>query len=173
MVSGCLGLGGLWLGHVEIPASIPDGGSLDCYGSDEAKRTGAVREGADAPDATLDLSLETLEAVGGAKPCPMGLGEGEEDRRRGEAIPEALHRLGHLAAETHDEGVQSLASLGPRGSLEDGGGLLPEPASESPGGLGEDVPGQMDRAPLELGFGQGQTGGGGEAGVTIGETPCT
>lgn len=31
------------------------------------------------------------------------------------------------------------------------------------------VPGQMDRAPLELSFGQGQAGSGGEAGVTIGD----
>lgn len=99
----------------------------------------------------------------------MGLGEGEEDRRRGEAILEALHRLGNLATETDEEGVQSLASLWQRGGLEDGGGLSAKPASESPGGLGEDVPGQVDRASLELGFGQGQTGGGSEAGVAIGD----
>ena len=52
--------------EIEVAAFAPDRSSPQSNGGDEAERTGSVGEGAGAPDPTLDLGVQALEAVRGA-----------------------------------------------------------------------------------------------------------
>ena len=52
--------------EIEVAAFAPDRSSPQSNGGDEAERTGSVGEGAGAPDSTLDLGMQALEAVRGA-----------------------------------------------------------------------------------------------------------
>ena len=64
---GCLGdLLGFEKREIEVAAFAPDRSSLQSNRGDEAERTGSVGEGAGAPDPTLDLGVQALEAVRGA-----------------------------------------------------------------------------------------------------------
>ena len=52
--------------EIEVAAFAPDRSSPQSNRGDEAERTGSVGEGAGAPDPTLDLGVQALEAVRGA-----------------------------------------------------------------------------------------------------------
>ena len=52
--------------EIEVTALAPDRSSPQSNGGDEAECTGSVGEGAGAPDSTLDLGVQALEAVRGA-----------------------------------------------------------------------------------------------------------
>ena len=52
--------------EIEVAALAPDRSSPQSNGGDEAECTGSVGEGAGAPDSTLDLGMQALEAVRGA-----------------------------------------------------------------------------------------------------------
>ena len=52
--------------EIEVAAFAPDRSSPQSNRGDEAERTGSVGEGAGAPDPTLDLDVQALEAVRGA-----------------------------------------------------------------------------------------------------------
>ena len=52
--------------EIEVAALAPDRSSPQSNRGDEAERTGSVGEGAGAPDSTLDLGVQALEAVRGA-----------------------------------------------------------------------------------------------------------
>ena len=49
--------------EIEVTALAPDRSSPQSNGGDEAECTGSVGEGAGAPDSTLDLGVQALEAV--------------------------------------------------------------------------------------------------------------
>ena len=49
--------------EIEVAAFAPDRSSPQSNRGDEAERTGSVGEGAGAPDPTLDLGVQALEAV--------------------------------------------------------------------------------------------------------------
>ena len=64
---GCLGdLLGFEKREIEVAAFAPDRSSPQSNRGDKAERTGSVGEGAGAPDPTLDLGVQALEAVRGA-----------------------------------------------------------------------------------------------------------
>ena len=64
---GCLGdLLGFEKREIEVAAFAPDRSSPQSNRGDEAECTGSVGEGAGAPDSTLDLGVQALEAVRGA-----------------------------------------------------------------------------------------------------------
>ena len=52
--------------EIEVAAFAPDRSSPQSNRGDEAERTGSVGEGVGAPDSTLDLGVQALEAVRGA-----------------------------------------------------------------------------------------------------------
>ena len=52
--------------EIEVAAFAPERSSPQSNRGDEAERTGSVGEGVGAPDSTLDLGVQALEAVRGA-----------------------------------------------------------------------------------------------------------
>ena len=112
---------------------------LEGDGSDEPQGAVAIREGADAPSAPLDLAVQSLKAIGRADPRPMFSREGVELRGCAEPLLKAAESLGDLPAEALGEVVETLARFGGRRRIEDPAQLLGESCPQALGSLDENV----------------------------------
>ena len=89
----------------------PDTSGLQCHGGDETQSAVAIREGTDASDAALYLSVQTFQPVGRADADPMLFREPVVLGGGSKAFFETAKSFGHLLTQTSGKHAEpSLAS---------------------------------------------------------------